>query len=128
MKKIFLGGTCSRTTWRKKLIPMLKIDYFNPMTKGWNEEARQLEVKEREKCDYVLYVITPTIRGYYSIAEAVDDSNKRPEKTIFCLLESEGESFTTNQKRTLNAVANLVRGNGAFVCHSLEEIANHVNP
>ena len=31
MKKVFLGGTCNGSDWRKKLIPKLKIDYFNPV-------------------------------------------------------------------------------------------------
>jgi len=31
MKKIFLGGTCNNSTWREQLIPMLQINYFNPV-------------------------------------------------------------------------------------------------
>jgi hypothetical protein len=29
--KVFLGGTCENTTWRKELIDNLKVDYFNPV-------------------------------------------------------------------------------------------------
>lgn len=29
--KVFLGGTCNGSIWREKLIPLLKIDYFNPV-------------------------------------------------------------------------------------------------
>jgi len=29
--KIFLGGTCNESTWRNRIIPMLEIDYFNPV-------------------------------------------------------------------------------------------------
>lgn len=29
--KFFLGGTTNNTNWRDKLIPKLKIDYFNPV-------------------------------------------------------------------------------------------------
>lgn len=29
--KVFLGGTYNGSNWREKLIPNLKIDYFNPI-------------------------------------------------------------------------------------------------
>ena len=79
--KVFLGGTCNDSKWRDKLIPMLKINYFNPVVEDWNEEAREQERQERKICDFCLYVITPALAGVYSIAEVVDDSNKRPAKT-----------------------------------------------
>ncbi len=88
-KTVFLGGTCAETVWREKLIAILKIDYFNPVVEDWTEECMKEERIQRETCDYCLYVITPSMQGVYSIAEVVDDSNKRPEKTIFCLLEKE---------------------------------------
>ena len=89
MKKVFLGGTCNNTIWREKLIPILKIDYFNPVVDDWTLECQKEEIKQRNKCDFCLYVITPSMKGVYSIAEVVDDSNKRPSKTILCILENE---------------------------------------
>lgn len=89
MSKVFLGGTCAETVWREKLIPMLSIDYFNPVVENWTEECMAEEIVQRETCDYCLYVITPSMQGVYSIAEVIDDSNKRPERTIFCVLDSE---------------------------------------
>ncbi|MFC0903683.1 nucleoside 2-deoxyribosyltransferase domain-containing protein [Clostridium sp. MT-14] len=66
--KVFLGGTCADSKWREKLIPMLNVNYFNPITHNWNEAARQEEIKQRKECDLVLYVLS---RAYstYSIAE-----------------------------------------------------------
>jgi hypothetical protein len=122
--KVFLGGTCSGYKWRNKLIPMLKCDYYNPMVKGWSEANRQREVRERETSDYVLYVITSGIKGVYSIAEIVDDSNKRPEKTIMCILY---DGIDRGMSRSLKAVENLVKDNGVVVCHSLEEVAIMLN-
>lgn len=78
--KVFLGGTCSGYKWRNKLIPMLKCDYYNPIVKNWSEKDRLREVHERKTADYILYVITSGLKGVYSIAEIIDDSNKRPEK------------------------------------------------
>lgn len=86
------------------------------------------EIRQRETCDYVLYVITPKMTGVYSIAEVVDDSNKRPNKTIFCFLEKdEGKEFTCSQIKSLIAVSNLIRLNGGKVCDSLQDIANYLN-
>ena len=83
-KKVFLGGTANKTTWREELIPMLEIPYFNPVVEDWTEECIKIENDEKEnKCGVHLYVITPEILGVYSIAEAVQSSNSNNKKTIF---------------------------------------------
>jgi len=84
-KKVFLGGTCNNSNWREELIPMLEIDYFNPIVEDWTPEDQKKEEHEKKICDYNLYVITPKMKGVFSIAEVVDDSNKKPEKTLFCI-------------------------------------------
>mgnify|MGYP000970320331 CR=1 FL=1 len=128
MKRVFLGGTCNNSTWRDQLISQLKIDYFNPVVDDWNEAAYQKELYERKYCDYVLYVITPKMAGVYSIAEVVDDSNKRPDKTLFCILkEDEIDFFDKGQLKSLIAVAKMVKENGAHVFGSLESVAEYLN-
>ena len=89
MKKVFLGGTCNESNWRNELIPMLSINYFNPIVDDWTEECYQEELRQRRLCGYNLYVITPRMTGVYSIAEVIDDSNKRPERTVFCVLDKD---------------------------------------
>ena len=108
-KKVFLGGTCGKSTWRNELIPLLEIDYFNPVVDDWDEKAYQKELYEREHCDYVLYVITKDMEGVYSIAEVIDDSNKRPNKTIFMFIE---DGFSKAQIKSLDAVGKMVEKNG----------------
>jgi len=128
MKKIFLGGTCNGSKWREELIPLLKIDYFNPVVADWTPECQERELKERETADYCLYVITPKMTGVYSIAEVTDDSNKRPEKTVFCVLEADGDAkFTPAQYKSLIQTAKLVKGNGATIFLTLDTVANFVN-
>lgn len=128
MKTVFLGGTCNNSTWRDDLISMLKIDYFNPVVKDWTNDCRLREIEARQNSDYVLYVITPKMTGVYSIAEVVDDSNKRPEKTIFVVLtEDDGTYFSIQQEKSLVAVIELVRSNGANVFNCLEEVAAFLN-
>jgi len=127
-EKVFLGGTCNGSTWRNELIPMLEIDYFNPFVEDWTPECQAEEIKQREECDYCLYVITPKQTGFYSMFEIADDSNKRPHKTIFCFLTlDDGVEFTSHQVKSLIQAQNLVENNGGSCFKSLEEIANYLN-
>ena len=126
--KVFLGGTCAESKWRDELIEMLEIDSFNPIVSDWDSEAQQRELEERESCDFVLYVITPEMQGVYSIAEVVDDSNKQPDKTLFCVLQEGGnKEFTEGQLKSLSAVMDMVDRNGALVFADLEDIADWLN-
>lgn len=128
MKKVFLGGTCGKSTWRERLIPQLNINYFNPVVDDWNEEAYQNEIRERAICDYCLYVITPAMEGVYAIAEAVDDSNKRPEKTVFCFLRAENKTaFTEGPIRSIDRVGRMIQSNGGKYFTSLEQVAEYLN-
>jgi hypothetical protein len=128
MEKVFLGGTTNNSSWRDELIKLLKIDYFNPVVDNWNEEAQKEEIKQRKTCDFCLYVITPKMEGVYSIAEVIDDSNKRPEKTIFAyLLEDDGKVFGKHQIKSLDMVGNMVKENGANWFKGLSEIADYLN-
>ena len=128
MKKVFLGGTCNLSTWREELIPLLNVDYFNPVVDNWTPECQEEELRQREMCDICLYVITPLMTGVYSIAEVVDDSNKRPEKTVFVKLrDSDGLSFSSHQLKSLEAVSKMVISNGGKSFDSLEEVANYIN-
>lgn len=66
--------------------------------------------------------------GVYSIAEVVDDSNKQPEKTIFCpLVVDENETFNRGQIKSLAAVATLIQRNGGLVFFDLDKVANYLN-
>ena len=126
--KVFLGGTCNGSNWREKLIPNLKIDYFNPIVSVWDEKAQLNEIKEKNSSDFLLFVITPLMSGVYSIAEVVDASNKNPKGTILCVLDDDGdEKWTKSQRNSLFAVEKLVRLNGSFVFNNLEDIILFLN-
>ena len=126
--KVFLGGTCNESTWRDELIKKLKIDYFNPVVDDWTEECYKEELIQREICDYCLYVITPRMTGVYSIAEVIDDSNKRPEKTIFCFLSNDdSKRFVNGQIKSLDKVGIMVENNGGKYFKSLDEVAEFLN-
>jgi hypothetical protein len=145
--RVFLGGTCNDSTWRDELIPKLTIEYFNPVVPDWNEEAYQEELRQREECDFVLYVITPRMEGVYSIAEVVDDSNKRPGRTLFCFLEKDKADqeevpvqshvkllsstkdvfFSKGQKKSLIATGNMIERNGAFWFKTMDDVVSFLN-
>ncbi len=134
MKKVsvFLGGTCADSTWRSKLIPMLDehVEYFNPQLPAgaWNAEAQAIEDMHRQTDDIVLYVITPEGTGFYSFVEVTDDSNKRPETTVFCVLtEANGKKFEGHELKCALKTMKLVAANGVFVTDSLEEVAKYLN-
>lgn len=127
--KIFLGGTCNESTWRDELIPMLEkngIDYFNPIVKDWTPECQDEELKQREICDYCLYTITPKMTGVYSIAEAVDDSNKKPDRTLFCYIDEKNEEYSEAQLKSLKMVSKMVHKNGGTCFMSLNGVVDYI--
>ena len=70
--------------------------------------------------------------GFYSIAEAVDDSNKRPKKTIFYRkidneLSGKLMMFSPEQSKSLTAVEKMILKNGGMVAESFQDIVNFVN-
>ena len=122
--KVFLGGTCNNSTWREDLISKLKIDFFNPVVEDWTIECMEEELKQRKQCDICLYTISSEMKGVYSIAEVIDDSNKRPEKTVFCLLSS---GFDDSQLKSLGAVRDMVERNGGKSFEDLDRLADYLN-
>lgn len=128
-KKVFLGGTCGSSKWRELVKPRLHIEYYDPVCVGeWTQAAYLRELQEREIADFVAYVVTPKMTGVYSIAEVVDDSNKRPAKTLFCYLEQDDEAiFAKAQIKSLIAVAKMVQNNGGKVFENLDELVRYLN-
>jgi len=128
--RVFLGGTCNNSKWRNIMMIYLhneSIDYFNPVVDDWDDTAKQSELNERENCDICLYAITPLMTGVYSIAEVVDDSNKRPDKTVLVILqEDNGSVFTKAQVRSLKSVAAMVKRNGGRVYYDLHFAAKEL--
>jgi len=125
---VFLGGTCATSTWRDQIIPQLNIDYFDPRVEEWNDIAYQAELDARKNADYCVYVLTPEMKGVYSVAEIIDDSNKHPEKTIFCFLnESNGKTFEPFLIKNMEAIAKMIIKNNATWVKNLDELVEVLN-
>ena len=128
-RRIFLGGTCNNSTWRNDLIKLIeeKMEYFNPVVDNWTEECFKKEMREKEKCDYLLFTITPLMTGVYSIAEVVDYSNKKPEKVLFCVLEKGGDKeFDKGQMKSLEKVKEMINENGGKSFDNLYDVARYL--
>lgn len=128
---VFLGGTCSESTWRDELMTMLdsaKVDAFNPVVDDWNEEAQAREDFHKANDDFCLYVLTPEMTGIYSIFEVACDGCKRPDRTIFCVLpERDGKTFEVFLQKNFTKIKKDLRKEGVTVCESLEEVATFLN-
>ena len=125
-KVLFLGGTCNSSDWRKELTPLLKlegINFFNPVVKDWNDEAREKEKEIKKlKSTVELYVITSQMTGVFSIAEVIDASNKKPDRTIFMIIP---DGFNKAQIKSLSAVGSMVVSNGGIFITATEEYHFH---
>lgn len=132
MKYLFLGGTCNNSTWRDVVISHIKeynlsLTYFNPVVADWTPECQAEEIRQRETCDICLYVITQKMTGVFAIAEVVEDSNKRPDKTIFCYLPTDdGTEFTPHQIKSLDMTGKLVSANGVPVFNNMTDLLQHL--
>ncbi len=126
--KVFLAGTKNNSTWRESIIPRLKVDYFDPVIDNMDEDAFEKIIHEREHCDFCLYVITPKMKGFFAIPEVVDDSNRRPEKTLFCFIKKDEEAvFSKHQIKSLNAIGKMITTNGAKWLNSLDATVDFLN-
>lgn len=125
---VFLGGTCAGSKWREFLIPLLHIDYYNPVVKEWTKECIKKENEAKLLAKYHLYVITPRMQGVYSIAEAVNSTHLVNVTTIFCILKEDNLGrFTPREMYSLAATKQLIEDNGGIVLDSLQEIADYLN-
>ena len=125
--RVFLGGTCNESIWRDKLIPLLKIDYFNPVVEDWTEECIKIEDDEKyNKCGVLLFVITNKMTGVYSIAEMVEGCFLEDKTVVYNIIP---DGFDEGQLRSLKAVEKILKNNGAlgFIGNNIDRLANILN-
>lgn len=126
--EVFLGGTCNGSKWRDSFVKDLKCRAFNPVVEDWNAIAQAQELYWRKNADFCLYCITPLMSGFYSIAEAVDDSNKRPFRTLFCVVaEDQGLTWEPHQIKSLEMTKQLLSKNYAQVFENLNQVKEFLN-
>ena len=116
---IFLGGTCAGDSWRDKLIPEIEkrgFGYFNPVVKDWTPECIEKEnLMKNEICDSHLYVLTPEMKGVYSIAEIINSAWEVKEHNFgSCIVGILGtkDDWGEAQWRSINATIKLIKNIG----------------
>lgn len=127
MKKVFLGGTCAKSTWRDELIPVLDIPYFNPVVEDWTPACQIMEETQKlHDCGIHLYVITKEMTGVFSIAEAIESVHMKEKITIFHIIPG---GFNNAQLKSLEAVKNMIIKHGgiAYVDLDLYRTARVIN-
>ena len=116
------GGLDEKSNALSSLKSKLKVDYFDPSTLPNDFHSFKINKNEWTNCDYCLYLITPLMKGFDNIVNVVDDSNKRPNKTVFCFITQDSDSkFTEHQIKSLKAIGEMVKKNGAQWFESLDE-------
>lgn len=134
--KVFMGGTRQGFNWRSILEDKFKkdenVELFNPIVDNWTYECVKIENEYKEDCDICLFVITPYMEGCYSVAEAVDMSNKLPEKLVFVYIDhyvenKEIRDFTAKMKHSLEVTGRMIKNNGGKVFTSLDEVVDFIN-
>jgi type VI protein secretion system component VasA len=123
MNRIFLGGTCNNSTWRKQIEKEVNVDMFNPVVDDWTEDCQAIEMDEKEnKCNVHLYVITSEMTGVFSIAEVIDSVHNKNKDTILQVLS---KGFDKGQLKSLKAVVELVKLRGG-TAHIEEDLSRAV--
>lgn len=123
--KVFLGGTCAETAWRDELIPMIQIDYFNPVVDDWTPECVAIEESEKFMCNIHLYVITMA-KSIYSIAEVVQSSLTKGKQTILHVIPF---GFDKHELKHMAQICELVKSNGGncYIDNDLSRTARVLN-
>ena len=127
-----LFGTCNNSTWRDRVIPLLKVEYYNPVVTGrpWTPDDARIEEQVKKLADILLYVITPLQTGFYSIAEMTYSAIKAKDKKVIIVFlnEDDGLSFTVSQSRSNAEIVTLLKdeSNVSFT-NSLAEVVELIN-
>ena len=127
--KVYLDGVLPVSPAVKEtIIANLKIDYYDPSGEGNDFKAYKKNQQEKQQCDLYLHLITPKMKGFQEVINVVHDSNKKASKTIYCFLpEDSGNKFSQHQIKSLQAIGEMVRKNGAKWFDSVDEAINFIN-
>lgn len=135
---VFLGGTTNNSNWRDTFIDILtsmgsKLVCFNPVVANWNDQAIRVEKMIKEQAKHHVYVITPKMKGIYSIAEAVESVFDRSHKTyLYILLKDEEDLFSTDENdpimKSFAATGEIIRSHGGIfgIGSDLHPLVNYI--
>lgn len=117
--KIYLRNIGNSTNYRAAIKEKKEADFY-PEQEGDKEASND----EKLKCDYFVYIFTPSFNDLFAVAEVIDDAIKYPDKTLFCFFddEKEGKGFSKHQVKSLKAVAKMVASNKGRTFESIDSL------
>lgn len=142
--KLYLGGVDNKSSWKVNLLAKLfkevsptdnLYDVFNTEGAVYNdtEEKFREQSKHKDYADYCIYAITPRWTSVSLLAEVIDESNKRPDKTILCVLQEDISGVPISKRRfepiqmpELLEASEYVQGNGGKVFRSIDDIVSYL--
>lgn len=114
---IFLGGTCAGDPWRKTIEPWLeehRYDYYDPVVPDWTPDCIQAENNFKEnKMDCFLALLTPKMKGVYSIAEIMNEIMEVRDNgygSVLLGILGSKDDWGEGMWRSLNATVDLING------------------
>ncbi|XP_071802208.1 uncharacterized protein [Asterias amurensis] len=118
--KVFLGGSCNPTTWRKDIaIPHLNkvnLSYYNPQVENWTHELIAIEDEAKMIAELLLFVIDNSTRSVASLVEASYLSGGR--RSLVLVMKGL-PTHVDNEKISDNELKDL-RHSHAFLCDLVE--------
>lgn len=127
MSKLFLGGTCAGPDYRKQLIPLLTVPYFNPVVENWTEVDAVRENQEKEAAVANIFIITPAAIGQYSVAELTELAIVSDKPLLVMFMEVEGYQWNEHQLKSNTQIKKLLSKYNALVFEDLESLAKSAN-
>ena len=135
---IFLGGTTNGSTWRNEFIQLVSeinpnLKYFNPVVPNWTQECIDLENFVKAHATYHVYVLTPRLVGYYSIAEMVESVHTSGKKVFFYIQEEDvddsGNPFKwqLGPRNSLTVIGNLLKSHGAIEAKNMNDLVSKIS-
>ena len=133
---VFLGGTIGGRNWREEFLELVKekkskIRCFNPIVSEWTKECIELENFVKHHAIYHIYVLSPAMRGCYTIAEMVNSAHESDKKTYVYIMDEDnvdGEPITwdARMKNSVTAVRNMLIEHGAVIADSISDMVDKI--
>jgi hypothetical protein len=110
---VFLGGTCNGSAWRDLITAVLPDSFtaFDPQVKvgeGDHEKMFPLELRLRDDCELLIYVLTPLMDGFVSPMEIIADAHRGKEIAVAYLGKDKGKEWPPQQLKSLKVMGKMV--------------------
>ena len=126
--KVFLGGACNPTTWRRDIaIPFLidagTVDFYNPQVDTWSADLMDKEDAEKESAEVLLFVFTHDTRGQATLVEAAYYIGKGRDVVLVLDEYNPEQTISIEEKKDMNRgrvyLREMAKLNKIVVCDTI---------